>query len=102
MRGTSLLMKGVARPRIRRGNYVPVYNTQQLDTGSKLGQAKIRRGPRKVSTKESGAPSQRHRAVHRMPHRLARAPRLDTCRFQVEIPARLAIGVVNQHHAIGI
>ena len=37
-----------------------------------------------------------------MAHRLAGALRFQMRRFQLEIPARLAVGVVHQHHAVFI
>ena len=45
------------------------------------------------------APSQGYRTVERICHRGTRLLRSQICRFQLKIPAGLAIGVVDQHHA---
>jgi hypothetical protein len=46
------------------------------------------------------SPAQRDWTVHGMTQRGAGALRFLVCGFQLEIPARLAIGIVNQHHAV--
>src|SRR5208282_3057594 len=47
-----------------------------------------------------GAPAESDRAGHRVVKRRAGALRLEVGGFQVEVPAGLTVGVVDEHHAI--
>src|SRR3984893_14817854 len=45
------------------------------------------------------APTQRYRPVERMRHRRSGLLRREIRRLQLKIPARLPVGVIDQHHA---
>src|SRR5208337_388686 len=47
-----------------------------------------------------GAPAESHGAGDGMEHRLTGALRFEVGGFQLEVPARLAIGIIHQHHAV--
>src|SRR3977135_3324226 len=51
------------------------------------------------SERHSTAPAERYRAVERVRHGRAGLLRREIRRLQLEVPARLAVGVVDQTHA---
>ena len=55
---------------------------------------------RRFSLISLGAPAERDWARDGVPHGLAGALRFEVRGLQLEIPARLAIGVIHQHHAV--
>src|ERR1700723_1468192 len=66
---------------------------KQLDEGTKLVQGNRKR-------RSLGAPTKSDGTGNRMAHWLAGALGFQMRRLQLEIPARLAIGIIHQHHAI--
>ena len=48
---------------------------------------------------ESAPPTQRHRPIERVRHGRSSLLRREIRRLQLKIPARLPVGVIDQHHA---